>query len=233
MGFLESVGVDGFFGGFNFASLGSWAGLIALSLFILFIGGGVTLLYYSRKAKKISFKFQIPIFMKVNGKYTRIDMDTAREVFVPETNISLIYLLKRKIYIARPTRSMGKNEFWYAIAENGEWVNIDLSQDPEHNNLAIANYDHRDTRYAYVNLKEIIKRNYKDKSIKWWKEYAGVISMIIYGIMLVGAMWFFFWQAGKMISQLAPLADGFRISSENMMQAVKISQNLNSGIIPA
>ncbi|GAH06563.1 unnamed protein product, partial [marine sediment metagenome] len=128
---------------------------------ILIVAGGLTFLWNLKKAKKKTFKNRIPIFQTINGKRKRIGSDWAKELFVPDSNISLFYLKEYKIYLARPTRSMGENEYWYAISENGEWVNFDLSVSPDQDTLATANYDHRDTRYAYINLKEIIKKNYK------------------------------------------------------------------------
>ena len=164
------------------------------------------------------------------SKYAKV-VDFAKELYVPETNISLFFLKNYKIYIARPTRSMGKNEFWYYISENGEWINFDISTKAEDIFSAIVNYDHRDNRYAFVNLSEIIKRNYKDKSTKWWKEYSGAITIIIAGIMFIGAMWFFFWRTGTMLEQMAPISENFKVSSEIMAKAVELSQNINSGVV--
>jgi len=232
MGILDSVGVKtDFFGNFNFSALGSWAIVLVVFFIFLLLSGVITFFYYFNKSKKNQFKYKIPIFVKINEKYSRVDIDNAKEVLIPDTNIGLFYLQKRRIYIARPTRSMGKDEFWYAISENGEWVNFDLSTDPEHNTLAIANYDHRDTRYAYVNLKDIIKRNYKDKTVKWWKEYAGVISIVIISIMFIGAMWFFFWQVGNLIKERSPIASNMKDAAEGMKLALQNAQNINSGVI--
>ena len=37
-------------------------------------------------------------------------------------------------------------------------------------------YDHTDMRYALTNLLALIKRNYRDKSQPWWREYKDVIG---------------------------------------------------------
>ncbi len=219
--------------GVDLSGVGTTILFIFLGFLVLIIAGVITFIYYSKKIKKNLFKYKIPIFTTLHNKHTRVGIDDAKELFIPDSNISLFFLKNKKIYIARPTRSMGKDEFWYSISENGEWVNFDLSTDPEKNTLATANYDHRDTRYAYVNLKDIIKRNYKDKSVKWWKEYSQLITFIVVSFIFVGSCWFLLAQIGKLIGSLTPLLEQWTSISESMAQSVQIAQNLNSGIVPA
>ena len=200
---------------------------------ILIVAGGIAFFYYAKKAKKKSFKNQIPIYTSLNGKHKKVGTDWAKEIYVADSNISLFYLKINKIYIARPTRTMGKNEYWYSISENGEWVNFDLSTNPEDNTLAKANYDHRDTRYAYVNLKEIIKKNYKDKSLVWWKDpvIMNIISFVIMSVIFVGACWFLISKMGSLIGQMGPFLDKMDIIADKMAGAVQSSQNINSGVV--
>lgn len=233
---LEDVGVSkGFFGNFSSGGLFFWLGILFLAFVILVFAGAVTFFYYYRKIKKLAYKNQIPIFVSINGKKYRVGLDQAKELFIPDTNVSLFFLKSHKIYLARPTRAMGKNEFWYCISENGEWVNFDLSDDPEYDTLATANYDHRDTRYAYINLKEIIKKNYKDKSLVWWKDpvIMNIISYIIMCIIFVGCCWFLIAKMGKLIGQMGPFLDKMDLIADKLAGAVKNAQNINSGAISA
>jgi len=235
MGFLSSLGVpENLFGNFSFSSILAWGGLIILFFLILIVAGVITFFRYSAKLKEKQFKNKIPIFLRISGKLYRIDLDTAKEVFVPDSNISLFFLKKHKIYIARPTRSMAKDEYWYYISENGEWVNFDITSIENQDTLTETNYDHRDTRYSYVNLKEIIKKNYKDKSISWWKDpvVMNIIAFIIMSIIFLGGVWFIVARLGNSISELGPYTQQLAESSKNIADAVKISQNINSGVIP-
>ncbi len=233
MGLLESLGVSNPLSGINWGALGVWATFAFLAFIILLVAGLATFFYYTRKIKKLQFRNQIPIFQTLHGKHTRITVDYAKEVFVPDTNVSLFFLRDKKIYIARPTRAMGKNEYWYSISENGEWVNFDLTADPEKSTLSQANYDHRDTRYAYINLKEIIKRNYKDKAVKWWKEYSHIITFIIVAFVFVGSMWVLISKIGNLIAELGVVADKFSIIADKMATGVQQAQNINSGVVGA
>jgi len=233
MGLLDNLGASDIVEGVDFAGLGSTLLIVGVIVILAIIIGVVVFLYYTRKYRKIAFKNQIPIFLDIAGKLQRIGIDFGKELFVPDSNISLYFLRNRKIYLARPTRAMGKDEYWYKILENGEWVNFNLSNHPDDNTLAIANYDHRDTRYAYVNLKDIIKKNYKDKATKWWKEYSGVITIIITALMFVGVMWFFFWRTGTMISDMQPLSENLKAVGESLLESSRNLQNINSGVVQA
>lgn len=234
MSFLESVGVEGSpIGGFSGEAMLFWGGLIFLAFIILIVAGAIAFFYYGGKAKKKAFKNKVPIFVSLNGKHKKVGTDWAKEIYVPDSNISLFYLKINKIYIARPTRAMGKNEYWYSISENGEWINFDLSTNPNDNTLAKANYDHRDTRYAYVNLKEIIKKNYKDKSLVWWKDpvIMNIISFVIMSIVFVGGCWFLIAKIGFLIDKLPALLEQQNMIADKMASAVQSVQNINSGVV--
>lgn len=208
--------------------------LIILSIFaVLIIVGGFTFAYYFKKNKKKQYKYKIHIFRDTLGKPTPIGDDVAKEVFIPNSNVSLIYLKNSKLYLPRPTLSMGTNQFWYNILPNGEWVNYDITMDKGGAQFAEANLDHRDTRYAYINLKEIIKRNYGNKSIKWWKEYAPLITFIVVSFVFILGCWILLSRIGKLIGQLGPIAENMASAANIMAEALKTSQNLNSGIVGA
>ena len=237
MGILGDLGVEGgastFTGGISGRGLLFWGGIIFLAFVILIVAGVIAFFYYSSKSKKRAFKNQVPIFTTLKGQHCRIGLDWAKEIYVPDSNISLFYLKKHKIYLARPTRAMGENEYWYSISENGEWVNFDMSVNPEDNTLALANYDHRDTRYAYVNLKEIIKKNYKDKTLVWWKDpvIMNIISFVIMSMIFIGFVWFVTARMGKLIDTQSAWIDKMGIISEKLGGAVQNAQNINSGVV--
>jgi len=233
MGIAEDLGFTRVASFFSSTGFVMWFGIIFLAVIILIFVGGIAFWYYFRKANKNSYRNQVPIFQTVNGKPKRIALDWAKELFVPDSNISFFYLKNYKIYLARPTRAMGSNEYWYTIAENGEWINFDLASDSKKNSLVKTNYDHRDTRYAYVNMKDIIKRNYKDKSLVWWKDpvIMNIISYIIMSIIFVGGCWFLIAKISLLVDKVAGLIEQLGPVSENIAKAVQGAQNINSGVV--
>ncbi len=232
MGFLKDLGVN-VGDGSGLQGAGITIGIILLIFFVIVFAGIITFFYYSKKIKKQQFKYKIHIFKDIAGEIQPIDDDLAKEVFVPDTNVGLYYLLRKKIYIARPTRAMGKDAFWYKILPNGEWVNFDMKSVDGKPTLAKAEYDHRDTRYAYINLKEIIKRNYRDKSVKWWKEYAPLITFIVISFIFVLACWLLLAKIGKLIGSISPLIESAKLLQESSISLIQNAQNINSGITPA
>lgn len=232
MGFLEKLGVqEGFFGGFSMQSLVFWGGIIFLFFIILLLTGVITFFFYGRKTKKLAFKNKIPIFMEINGKHYKIGLDYAKELFIPDSNVSLFFLKSHKLYLARPTRAMGKNEYWYSISPNGEWINFSLSTDPKRNTLAVTHYDHRDTRYAFINLKEIIKRNYKDKALVWWKDpvVMNIIAFVIMSIIFIGGCWFLIAKIGTLMSMLPDFLDKMEIIAEKLARVA--TETRTSGVV--
>ena len=102
MGFLSSVGVESNpLGVFSSEGLLFWGGLIFLAFVILVVSGAAAFFYYGNKAKKKSFKNTIPIYISLNGKHQKVGTDNAKEIYVPDSNISLFYLKINKIYTCK------------------------------------------------------------------------------------------------------------------------------------
>lgn len=231
MGFLGDLGAPKIGANVNWTGVGNGV-LIALGVLLIIIVVGIfTFVHYSNKIKKQQFKNKIHIFKEINGKPYPIDDDLARELYVPDTNVGLYFLKKRKIYVARPTRAMGKDGYWYKIRPNGEWINFDLESDESNLTKAKANYDQSGTKYAYINLKEIIKRNYKDKAIKWWKEYAPLITFIIVSFIFILGCIILLARIGKLIGQMGPMVEQWTRIADSMAKSAQSLQNLNSGIV--
>lgn len=230
MGLFSDLGVN-VGGGTNWSAIGNGILVVLICFAVVIIVGVFAFIYYQKKLMKVQYKHKIPLFKKLHGKFARIGFDNAKEVIVPDTNVGLYFLKNKKIYIARPTKAMGLDEYWYHISENGEFINFDLSSVPGHDTLSKADYDHRDTRYAYINLKEIIKRNYRDKAVKWWKEYAPLITFIVVSFIFILGCWILLARIGKLINALGPISEQFKQISENMAQAVQTQQDLNSGVM--
>lgn len=235
MGFIGDLGGPDIMTGSNFSGSATTIMVIVGIVLVLVIAGIITFSYYSKKRNKSLFQYRINIFKDINGSPQPIQDDKAMEVYVQDSNVSLFYLKARKIYIAKPTLSMGKegNGFWYNILPNGEWVNFDMKSDSKSPTFAGANYDHRDTRYAYINLKEIIKRNYKDKSVKWWKEHSALITFIIVSVLFAIMIWVLLAKTGKMIGEIAPIAQNMKIAAQTMSDAAVNCQMVNSGVTAA
>ncbi|MFA6190646.1 MAG: hypothetical protein WC711_04040 [Candidatus Staskawiczbacteria bacterium] len=190
---LPKVNISNFFD--RLGTIATWGLIIGIVGFIVF------LFIYNKKQKQL-FKYYIYIYEEVAGKFIRVKSDMAKELIVPDSNISIFFLKNAGIYLPRPVRNMGLNEYWFVIRKNREWVNFEMSNFNELTKQAGYDFDYTDTRYAYLNLKEIIKRNYRDKVAKWWEKYQGLIYMVVLLLAFALAMGYIVKQLNKTVGQM-------------------------------
>lgn len=144
---------------------------------------GVAIIYFGfryRAKNKQGIKKEIHWWEEVGGKMVKIRIDQATELSIPGTSLKLFYVKDKDLWLPRFTRGVSPTEFYVALTPNKEIINFSLLGIGESLKAAGLDYDHTDMRWAAENLREFVKRNYRDKSTPWWKEYAGVITTAIY-----------------------------------------------------
>ncbi len=173
-------------GSINFSNIVSkiyvFAGML---LFAIIIGVLLGLLYYLwNKKKAITSQKKIGWWEEVNGRPEPTFMENVEEIIIPGTMLKVFYGKKRDIWLPRFSRGVTKDLYYVLITPTRQMVNFTLSGINEDLTKAKLDYDHTDMLWAAENTREFIKRNYKDKTIKWWQAYQGVIATAIY-IMVV------------------------------------------------
>lgn len=194
-----------FGGGFNF--LGMMSGVMQFVILVgMFILVGV-ILYFAHylKNSKEQYKQKVHWFEEVNGVPVPLGFDLARELTIPNTNVQVFYIKNRDLYLPRPRIKMGKDAYWFMIKRNGEIVNFRMKNMNEEMKEANLDYDHTDMRYALTNLKDLIKRNYRDKSQPWWREYKDVIGLVVLIFVLTISFIFIISKVGGLIDQVGTL----------------------------
>lgn len=212
----------------DFVGLASKIGTFFLFVIIAVFVAGIVGLFYYKKNQKVLYKNKIHFFEEVNGHFVPTEDVDAAELVIPNTNIRVFYIKSKDLYMPRGTRKMGKDAYWYGIRNNREIVNFTMKNLNKDMVEAGLEFDHTDMRYAYANLQDLIKRNYKDKSVKWWKEYKDVISTVIFVFVMSLSMFFLLGQISKLIGQLGPLLD----RADSILQAVANLQQ-TSGVVPS
>lgn len=218
-------GTEGIFGGFNFSSAmsGVMQFVILLGMFIA-VGGIFFWIYYLRSSKE-KYNQKIHWFEEVNGSVVPLGMNLARELTIPNSNVQVFYIKDKDMYLPRPRIKMGKDAYWFMIKRNGEIVNFAMKNLNEEMKEANLDYDHTDMRYALTNLKELIKRNYRDKATPWWREYKEVISIII--LIFVLTLCFIF-----LISKFGGVADKLGILIDHADKLIQLAETKSgSGVI--
>lgn len=225
MGLFDSIpGAEGVLSNINPGEiLGKIGGFALIIILFIFMMGIIYTVFWFRKQKQLYNK-KIYWFEEVHGEMVSVDNDLAAELIIPNTNIQVFYIKKKDLYLPRPVIRMGKDSYWFAIRNNREIVNFSMKNINSEMKEANLNYDHTDMRYALTNLRELIKRNYRDKSQKWWQEYKEVISLIL--LVFVMSLSFFF-----LLSKLGSLIDKVGVLIDHADQVVKTAEVLRgSGV---
>ena len=204
---LGIPGTENILPNFNFSGIMSGIGQFILLLFLFLVVGGIFYYVYYRKKKRRTFNKKIFWFEEVHGDIIPIGEDSACELIIPGTNISVFYIKEKDMYLPRPVKRMGKDAYWFVVKNNREIVNFTMKNINEEMTEAGLDYDHTDQRYALTNLKELIKRNYKDKSQPWWKEYKDIIAVVILVFVLTLSFIFIISKVGGLIEQVGVLID--------------------------
>ena len=218
---LPSIG--SFFEGSGFV-----VGTILLIVVGIVVFGIIGFFIYLKMLNKKNFYITVNLFKIVNGKRFFIKSDKAREIVVPGTNVKLLKWKNMGIFSAYPTRAMGHNIYAYNINRFGELTNFDFGEG-EDETEAQMDFDHRDQTYAYLNLQQLINRNWREKNVLgWWKENLPLITVIVSALLLVLAMWFFFSQSAHQLETWTQI-------SKNLGDAAMQCNpsNVNSGITSA
>jgi len=211
----------------NLFSMDTLSGIGQFSLlFLLFlvVGGIFYGVYYVKKNKKLYNK-KIFWFEEIHGEMVPIGDNKACELTIPGTNITVFYIKEKDMYLPRPVKRMGKEAYWFAIKNNREIVNFTMKNINSEMKEANLEYDHTDMRYALTNLKDLIKRNYKDKSQPWWREYKEVISLVILIFVLTLSFIFIISKVGTLIDKVGVLIE----HADNLIQIA--GTKAGSGVI--
>jgi len=193
-----NIGIDttGWLGGVgNFIYL-----LITFFVVALLVGA---ILYYFLNKKQYTKKIQI--FEEINGKPAPAGMDYAKEITIPDSSIRIFQLKNRNLFLPRPTIQTGKDNYWFFIRKDHEWVNVGLDNLNDKLNDLNVHYDHTDMRYANSSLKELIKSNYGEKN--WLKEYAPYIAIGFLIVFLGITFYLIADQLGTVASSLSATVD--------------------------
>ena len=202
---------------FNLSGMMSGVGQFILLIGLFLLVGGIFYYVYYLKKKKKNYNKKIFWFEEVHGDIVPVGEDTACELTIPGTNINVFYIKEKDLYLPRPVKRMGKDAYWFVIKNNREIVNFTMKNINDEMKEANLDYDHTDMRYAWTNLKELIKRNYRDKSQPWWREYKDVIGLVV--LIFVLTLSFIF-----IISKVGGLIDKVGVLINHADQLIKIAE---------
>lgn len=168
----------------NVGNFASRAFSVLLVVIIISVVGFIAFWLIKKKGKKTTSVKKIGWWEEVHSELVPTTIDEAEEITIPGTRLKVFYIKSKNMWLPRFTRGITKDLFYVVITPQREIVNFTLGSVSQDMEKAGLNYDHTDMIWASENIKEFVKRNYRDKSVKWWQAYQGVITVAIYLIIM-------------------------------------------------
>lgn len=155
-------------------------------------------------------------------------MDEAEEIIIPGTILRVFYVRKKDLWLPRFNKGITKDLFYVAMAPNRRMVNFTLESLKDGLKEAKLELDHTDMLWAAENTREFIKRNYKDKSIKWWVAYQGVITTAIHILIMTFSFIIIIYFLRGIVTDIGGVASTLSQTLETSCQRA-----FDSGVVPA
>lgn len=178
-GFIEGMGLGGFSVDWLVDKLYFYGSLFLLLLVIGICGAAF--IYFRRKEKTSKGKVQLIFWTEsASRELEQREHLNCEEIQIPGTRLKLFYSKSKDQWLPRFTREVKKNCFYVLKTPTGNMVNFSMGGLTRDFKDIDKYMDHNDMAWAAENAREFVKRNYKDKSKKWWEAYQGPITTAIY-----------------------------------------------------
>jgi len=219
-----------FVSGFNLGGIFDKIILIAVLIFVVIFVAAIMffLLKYKGKQKQGNLK-EIHWWEEINGKLTPTRIDMAEELTIPGTNLKLLHVKKSNTWLPRFTRGISPTVYYVAITAHKEIVNFTLKSLDEDMMQAGLDYDHTDMRWAAENLREFVKRNYKDKAVKWWQAYAGVITTAAYILVMTFSFVIIIYFMRGIVSDIGVVSNNIAEAAQTLNTCSQVGSGLIQG----
>ena len=224
--------IGSFFGSFDISSIIDKV-YFFVGIFFLFaiIGGiiGTFLIVRSRNAKQKDMK-KIGWWEEVSGtqRMEPTRMDDVEEIIIPGTTLRVFYCKKRDLWLPRFSRGISKDLFYVLLTPSQQMINFTLKSIGSDLKEANLDYDHTDMIWAAENAREYIKRNYKDKAVKWWQLYQGVITVAAYILIMTFCVVLIIFFLKGLVDKIGNLIG----VAENVLSE-SCARTVTSGVTPA
>lgn len=195
-------GIEGFGFNFNVSAIYNTVLTIVVLVGVLIFAGGVGFFLYKRKKDKLTIKKKIGWWEEDSGRLVPRDMDEAIEIVIPGTRLRVFYIKKKDMWLPRFTRGITPDLYYVCITTKRELVNFTLKSLDKQMAEAGLNYDHTDMIWASENIREFVKRNYRDKAVPWWQAYQTTITIIAYTIIVTISFCVILYMMRKIVGDL-------------------------------
>ncbi len=174
--------------------------------------------------KRMKYNKKIVIFEKIGGSWEATKQDRAMDIKFSTAGDLIIHLAKHKLYRPYPQIQTGRRTYWYAIREDGEWINFGIEDiDLKMKRMDIHFLD-KEMRYARTQIQKGLKDRYEQPT--FWEKYGMKLIGIAYASILGVFVWLCLREfadfAGTLsnvteaVARLIDRADGILLSMDNV-----------------
>jgi len=161
--------------------------------------------------RSMKYNKKIIIFEKVGNSWMQTGKDRAMELKYSISGDTVFYLRRRRKYLPRPELQTGRRTYWFAIREDGEWINITLEDIDTAMKEAKAKYLHPEMRYARTALLRNLRDRYEKES--WMQKYGAYVGVALNIVMIVVILIF-----------LYLLVDKIQTIGNSLIEAIKSTE---------
>lgn len=190
--------------------------------FVIFIAIAGVLLYIF--LKRLKYNKKIIIWEKVGNNWEITGRDRAMELKYDLMGNTVFALKKRKKYLPRPEIQTGRKTYWYAILEDGEWMNVGMKDINTQMKEANVKFIHPGMSYARSGLYKIMRERYEKKG--FMEKYGHIIIPLIFFAVIGVLLWL---NVDKMLGIANSLQTSVELSNKMSSETTdKINQVLSS-----
>lgn len=219
--------------GSSFASI-----LLVFFIAVVILGLFAGIIYFGIIKKQ--YWVRIHVFRLVGNVPTRIAIYCAKEVpfgmagdklwkVAPTGMFSRAFKTIKWLPVGK--LQTARNEFWYWIRSDGEWVNFIQSDIDEKSKQAGVKFVKEDMRLQRLATERLLEQRLMNKS--FWEKWGNIIMSVIFFLVIAVCMVIIFYQFSKLIEKLAPLVQMITETLSLVQKVCFANQTGGSGLVPA
>ena len=156
---------------------------VVIVIFVIFIIAGIIAFILNR----LQYKYTIVVFEKVGAYFQPTRKEKAREIKIGSIGDTIFRTNKSKKYLPNPRIQTGKRTYWYAIREDGEYINIGLEDVDFLMKKAKVHYLDKEMRHSRTALDDLFKNRYNKPT--FLSTYGGLIAYSVLIVITIVMFW--------------------------------------------
>lgn len=235
---LSSLGVSNPLSSLGIGSMSSFAMILLVFFIAVIIVGLIAGIIYMSIVRK-QFWIKLRMFKLVGNVPTELGCYSAKPVkfgmagdvlwrVAPSSAFGKVFKIIK--WIPAGKLQTARNEFWYWVREDGEWINFVMGDIDKKSLEAGVRFVKEDMRLQRLATERLLQQRLMSKT--FWEKWGNTIMTIILFLVIAVCVVIIFYQFSKLLDQITPLIQEILKHDLSIQQAC-IQNKTSSGLIPA